>query len=149
MFKKYWMLLLCFVTLGNAGCAGEMPTTLGAVDGRLASCPTSPNCVSTQADPGDAEHYMPPVPFTGPVDVAQSRLLQLIRETPRSEIVTDQPGYVHATFRSPRMGFVDDAEFLFDAEAGLLHFRSAARLGHSDNGVNRERMESLSRQFTE
>lgn len=148
-FKKFWMLLLCFATLGSAGCAGETPTHLGAVEGRLAPCPNTPNCVSTQADPGDAEHYMPALPFTGPVETAQSRLLALIREMPRSQIVTEQPGYVHATFRSPRMGFVDDAEFLFDAEAGLLHFRAAARLGRSDMGVNRGRMESLSRQFSE
>ena len=62
---------------------------------------------------------------------------------PRSTVVTNEPGYTHAEFRSAAWGFVDDVEFYFDEEAGLIQFRSAARLGYGDGGVNRKRMEAV------
>jgi uncharacterized protein (DUF1499 family) len=41
------------------------------------------------------------------------------------------------------MKYVDDAEFWFDPAAGVIQVRSASRLGKSDLGVNRERIESI------
>jgi uncharacterized protein (DUF1499 family) len=117
---------------GNSG-------TLGA--GRLAPCPDSPNCVSSYEM--DIEHGMEAIEFEGETAVAQEHILAIIQAMPRSTIITNQPGYIHAEFRSPTWQFIDDAEFYFDEEANVIQFRSASRLGRGDGGVNRKRMEEI------
>ncbi len=139
--RKTWSLLLCLLTLGLAGCTGKPPDNLGVRDGRLAPCPESPNCVSSQET--DEVHGMEPLPFDLPQEQVQELLLEVIQEMPRSQIITVEPGYVRAEFRSRIFRFVDDVEFYFDQEAGLLHYRSASRLGRSDLGVNRDRMVTI------
>ena len=123
------------------------PSNLGVVDGRLADCPVSPNCVSTQAD--DTEHRMEPIPFTGSPDEAMQRIKDLVAQMPRTKIVTVEDNYLHAEFRSAIFRFVDDVEFMVDPEAQLIHFRSASRVGYSDMGVNRRRMEEIQAAFGE
>ena len=76
---------------------------------------------------------------------AQQRVREVLAAQPRVELIHDEPGYLHAVFRSPTMGFPDDVEFLFDEAAGLIHFRSASRLGRGDLGVNRARIEEIRR----
>jgi uncharacterized protein (DUF1499 family) len=117
------------------------PVGIGVQNGRLAACPESPNCVSTFA--ATPLHAMSPWPLTGDAAAAQTRLLTLIQEQPHTRIITNIPNYLHVEFRSLVWGFVDDVEFYLDEPAGLIHFRSAARLGHRDMGVNRTRMEQL------
>jgi uncharacterized protein (DUF1499 family) len=123
------------------------PANLGVVDGRLSDCPSSPNCVSTQA--GGADHRMEPIPFTGSSDEAMQRINDLVAEMPRTKIVTVEDNYLHAEFRSAFFRFVDDVEFLIDPEEQVIHFRSASRVGHSDLGVNRRRMEQIRNAFSE
>jgi uncharacterized protein (DUF1499 family) len=118
------------------------PSTIGVHDGRLAPCPSTPNCVSTQAERPD--QYLAPLPFSGSAEAAIEAVAALIAAEPRTEIIVVQPDYLHAVFRSPTFGFPDDVEFYADETAGLLHFRSAARIGKGDAGVNRSRMERLS-----
>lgn len=108
------------------------------VDGRLPDCPGSPNCVNSQA--GDVA----PLTFEGDGAAALERLANLLVEAlPRTEIVERQPDYLHAECRSLVFRFVDDLQCLLDEPAGLIHLRSASRLGHSDLGVNRRRIETL------
>lgn len=121
-----------------------VPPGLGVIDGRLATCPASPNCVSTQADPIDRTHYISPLPLSTPAAEAQPRVREVLLAQPRVELLRDEPGYLHAVFRSATMGFPDDVELYLDEKAGLIHFRSAARLGYGDMGVNRARMEQIS-----
>ncbi|MHC4400675.1 MAG: DUF1499 domain-containing protein [Planctomycetota bacterium] len=98
----------------------------------VAECPSSPNCVSTQASVTD--HRMEPIPFTGSPDKAMQRIKDLVAEMPRAKIVTMEDSFLHAEFRSSLFRFVDDVEFLIDPEEQVLHFRSASRVGHSDFG---------------
>jgi uncharacterized protein (DUF1499 family) len=115
---------------------------------RLAPCPRTPNCVSTQAPPGPK--HMDPIPYTGTRAAAQERLLRVLRAHPRTHVVREEPGYVHAECRSRIFRFVDDVELEIDepqGAAGLIHFRSASRLGRKDFGVNRARMEQLRTAF--
>jgi uncharacterized protein (DUF1499 family) len=121
-------------------------TNLGVRDGKLTPCPGTPNCVSSQSD--DQRHYLPPIPYHTSQAEAQSRLLELIRAMPRTNITAEEPGYVHVVFRSRVFRFPDDVEFYFDDEARVIHFRSAARLGTYDLGVNRKRMQRITRDFT-
>ena len=122
-------------------------TNLGVVNGRLAGCPSSPNCVSTQT--GDADHRMEPIPFTGSSDEAMQRIKDLVAEMPRTKIVTVEDNYLHAECRSAFFRFIDDVEFLIDPKEQIIHFRSASRVGHSDLGVNRRRMERIRKAFDE
>lgn len=109
--------------------------------GRLPPCPSSPNCVSTEAT--DPAKQMAPLPYR--VDRATSRklILSIVGTMPRASIVSQTDDYVHAEFRSRLFGFVDDVEFLFDDDTAIIHFRSASRSGYSDMGVNRQRMTAI------
>ena len=117
------------------------PGNLGATQGRLAECPSSPNCVSSQA--GDAAHQMDPIAFSGSPDEALKKLRSVVEGLPRAAIVTADPHYMHVEFTTAIFRFVDDAEFLLDADAHVIHFRSASRVGHSDLGLNRRRIEDI------
>jgi uncharacterized protein (DUF1499 family) len=121
------------------------PDNLGVVNGQLADCPNTPNCVSSQAT--DAEHRISPIPFEGSAAEAQETMLGLVENMPRSRHISTQPTYLHAEFRSPTFAFIDDLELYFDETAQVIHVRSAARLGQSDMGVNRNRVESLRAAF--
>jgi len=123
--------------------SGQRPDNLGAREGQLAPCKSTPNCVSSQADPKDAGHSIAPLAIAGPAAAAWSGLVAELRAQERVAIVAEKPGYLHAEFTSRLMGYVDDVEFLLDEKASLIQVRSASRLGQSDFGVNRKRVEAL------
>ena len=113
----------------------------GLVDGRLRSCPSTPNCVCSQErDPG---HRVVPWSFTGDADAVRERLLAALESFPRVEIVKSEARYLHATFTSGLFGWVDDLELLIDEETQLVHVRSASRTGRWDLGVNKRRVLKL------
>jgi uncharacterized protein (DUF1499 family) len=116
------------------------PTNLGAKDGRLAPCRRTPNCVCSQADPSDREHYI------APLKASIEQVRKAVEALPRTRIVVARPNYLYAEFRSRLLGFVDDVEFFFDGAA--VQVRSASRLGRRDFGVNRARIEELRRMVT-
>ena len=128
-----------------SACSGTAPGNLGVQDGHLTDCPPSPNCVSSQAR--DSEHRIAPLPLQGDPANTRTRLLSLLAQTPRAAVVTQDAQYLRAEFTSQVMRFVDDVEFLIGPEA--VEVRSASRLGHSDLGVNRERIEGLRQQLSQ
>jgi len=123
--------------------AGKRPDNLGVKDGQLASCGKRLNCVCSQTDPGDAQRHVAPIPFRGSAAEAIAAARRAVESMPRARVVRAEGNYLHAEFRSKLMGFVDDVEFTFDAAAGVLHVRSASRLGRRDFDVNRERVAAL------
>ena len=108
-------------------------------------CPDSPNCVSSVSD--DPDKYMAPLPCEGGGAKAIQTILSIIKSMPRSRIVIEGGDYIHAEFRSRIFRFVDDVEFLFDEKEKVIHFRSASRIGYSDFGVNRRRMQKISERY--
>lgn len=134
---------LVVLSLSLSACGGTGSKASGMVDGRLAPCPDSPNCVSTQASPDDSYHRMGPIPFTGSTAETQAKILAAIKSIPRTKVITTEPTYIHAEFRSALFRYVDDVEFSLDADTGLIHFRSASRMGYGDMGANRKRMDEL------
>jgi len=114
------------------------PANLGVKDGRLAPCRRTPNCVCSQADPADAEHYIAPIAFRGD---AMSAIRKAVAAMQRATVVSEAQDYLYAEFRSKLLGYVDDVEFFFDGNA--IQVRSASRLGRRDFGVNRKRIEKL------
>ncbi len=135
------VLLSPVIVLAILSLLAKKPANLGVVNGRLASCPNSPNCVSTQA--ADADHRIEAIPFDDAPDQAIGRLKTIIGAIPRMKIVTETEDYIHAEATSRLFRFVDDVEFFVDRKAKVIHFRSASRVGHSDLGKNRARMEQI------
>ena len=139
--KFFWLVPVLMV-----GCSGTRPTTLGVREGRMAPCPKSPNCVSTQST--DVKHRIDPLVYTPSIEDAMGRLLEIVRATPRTSLVAEEEDYLHVEYRSRIFGFTDDVEFWFDDENKAVHFRSASRKGYSDLGVNRKRMEQIRERFS-
>lgn len=111
----------------------------------LPPCPTTPNCVSSQAS--DEDHRVDPLPFDGSGEDALERLADVIGAMPRSRIVERQSAFLHATFSSALFGFVDDVHARVDTEKRRIDIRSASRVGYWDLGVNRRRVEDIRKRF--
>ncbi len=121
--------------------AGKKPANIGVVSGKLAACPASPNCVSSFSQ--DAEHKIEPLAYVSSPAEAMAKLKGAIESSAKTKIITATDNYLYAEFTSALMGFVDDVEFLVDDGAKVIHVRSASRLGESDLGVNRKRIETI------
>jgi uncharacterized protein (DUF1499 family) len=127
-----------------AACAGEAPKNLGVKGGNLAECPSSPNCVASQAV--NQGQRIEPLSFGGDPDRAFDRLRRILSLRRDTKLIEGDDHYLRVEFRT-RLGFVDDGEFLLDREQRLIRLRSAARLGYSDLGKNRSRLEEIRREF--
>lgn len=121
--------------LSLLGCTGERPDSLGIQDGQLAGCPDTPNCVSSFET--RESHRIEPLQGS----LAEVR--QALRSMQRVNIVREEDNYLYAEFTSRLMRFVDDVEFLAEPEQNRVQVRSASRIGRSDLGVNRERVEAI------
>lgn len=121
--------------------AGRRPGNLGVRAGRLAPCPCKPNCVCSDAD--DIDHNLPPFELAVPANAGWPALKAALAELPGTTIAETQDRYLHAECRSRCFGFVDDLELFLRANDTTIAVRSAARLGYSDFGVNRARLEAL------
>ena len=118
----------------------------GAATPLLKPCPSSPNCVSSQAE--EPARRISPFALSGTLAETLTRLERAIRAFPRASVVLREGPYLKAEFRT-RLGFVDDVEFLVDMEQGLVQVRSASRTGYWDLGVNRRRMEDIRKVYRE
>jgi len=129
----------------SACSGGSPPVDPGISNGRLPPCPTSPNCVSSQADAADQR--VEPLRYQGEAAAAQAKLLTVLNGMARVKIVQSGPDRIAAEFRSAMLGFVDDVTFQF-GPPGLVQVRSASRSGYYDFGVNRERVEMIRARFS-
>jgi uncharacterized protein (DUF1499 family) len=130
-----------FVVMSLFSCSGTRPVNLGIKDGRLANCPSSPNCVSSDAS--DSAHSISAFQIIIPPTDAWRALRATLESLPRVQIITANQDYIHAECSSAFFGFVDDLELHLRQSQNSIAVRSAARLGHSDFGVNRKRLENL------
>ena len=117
------------------GCSSTPPADLGINDGKLAPCPSSPNCVSSFAT--EPDQAIPPL------NSDLKTIERIVKTLDGAEIVEASPGYLRVEFTSAIFRFVDDVEFVQMGDADIVHLRSASRLGYSDLGVNRKRIEEL------
>ena len=129
-------LVIAFVT----SCG--VPKNIYVQNGKLAPCPKSPNCVSSQSDSLDEKHYMNAWSFSD-INEAKSKVKNAIVAFGNAKILKEEDDYIHAVFITGFWRYKDDVEFYFDSSNGLIHFRSASRLGYGDMGVNRKRMQKL------
>jgi uncharacterized protein (DUF1499 family) len=132
------VLLLVGIFAALAAWSRQPRPAPGLVDGHLQPCPQRPNCVSSEAG---TERKVEPIPL--PPGDAMSVLEAAVRALPRTTVATRGEGYLHAECRTAAFGFVDDLELRIDRTAGVVHVRSASRVGYSDRGENRRRVEGL------
>lgn len=124
------------------------PANLGIQgNGQLAACPDSPNCVSSYAE--DELHFIKPIECNGQAETVFKKLVDILENQPRVTIIKQNESYVHAECTTPIMRYTDDLECLADPANDVIHVRSASRLGYSDLGKNRQRIEELRRQLNE
>ncbi|MBE9007914.1 DUF1499 domain-containing protein [Fortiea sp. LEGE XX443] len=114
---------------------------LGVNNGHLATCPTSDNCVVSQD--ADSKHGIDPISYHLDRDTARETLLKVLSVVPRTEVLEQTDNYIHAISKSRIFKFVDDVEFYFPSDESVIHLRSASRVGESDLGVNRRRLEQI------
>ena len=128
---------------------GRPPADLGVRDGRLQPPSRTPNSVSSQADLHDARRYavdyarIEPLRFSGDGAAAMQRLARIVAELPGAQVIEAQPDYLYAQLTTRWLKFVDDAEFWLAPAEGVIHVRSASRVGRKDFGVNRARVEAI------
>ena len=129
--KKLLLSILPFLH----SCAGDTPENLGVYENKLAPCPNSPNCVSS---------FDTSAPnLIKPIKADLEKIERTLASLNNANIVDRSDNYIRAEFKSRFMGYVDDVEFLYDELKNISHVRSASRVGYTDLGVNRRRVEKI------
>lgn len=144
MIKKFLLLSLI------ASCSAPEPTNLGTsirkIEGKnqaaLAPCPSTPNCYTSTPHEGQSESQLgTPIPILGNKIEAKEAMLKYLMQD-KATLVKQTDNYIHATYTSAIFKFVDDVEFFFPNDQAI-QYRSASRVGRSDLGVNKKRIEGL------
>jgi uncharacterized protein (DUF1499 family) len=147
------LLVLLLLVAGQLGwLKGSAPARLGVEQERLKPPSKTPNSVSSQVDlwpdhPQRDYARIAPLPTAGNADAAWARLREQVGAMPGATIVRSEDDYLYVQFSTRWLRFTDDAEFWLDRKAGVIHLRSASRLGRKDFGVNRARVEALRAQL--
>jgi len=134
--------VIMFKWMSLTGQPPERPETVAALPG----CPASPNCVVSQN--ADAAHAVAPLKLAGDPAVEWPALREVVRKL-GGKLQRGDERYLHFEFRSRVFGFVDDVECLLNEAAGQVEIRSASRVGYSDLGVNRRRVEAIRTAFAQ
>ncbi len=127
-------LVIAFLSL--TACGGTPPTNLGLQKNALIPCPSSPNCVGSNEAITDETHYIKPLPPLW-------NKLPTVLKKQNITIIKQGANYIYATSTSRLFRFVDDVEFHYQPKNNIIAVRSASRLGKSDLGVNRKRIEAI------
>lgn len=144
---------IAVVVAGQLGMfKGIAPTDLGVREGKLKPPAMTPNSVSSQAalypdHPQLNYATIEPLPFIGDAATTLARIRSIVEGMEGAEVIASDEHYLYIQFTSKIMKFVDDAEFWFDPAASVIQVRSASRLGKSDLGVNRKRIEAIRKQL--
>ena len=159
MFVIKWLLLalatlaLAVLAAGQLGWfKGTAPTNLGVREGRLKLPSSSPNSVTSQAalypdHPMRGSAQIEPLALKGDGPATLAAIKTIVEGMPGAVVVRSEPDYLYAQFTTRLMKFVDDTEFWFDPTVGVIQVRSASRVGQSDLGVNRARIEAVRQQL--
>ena len=142
-------LVVSAIVTGQVGLLkGQAPSDLGVRQGRLKGLSPTDNSVSSQADlyPNHPQYEysrIAPLPLRGNGPATLDKLKSVVASMDGAKLVFGKPDYVYAQFTTSLMKYVDDVEFWFDPTANVIQVRSASRLGKSDLGANRKRIEAV------
>jgi uncharacterized protein (DUF1499 family) len=137
--------LLIPILLLISACSSTAPKQLTLSPQGFSECPVSPNCVSS--DTQDELHTIAPFELTVPADQAWAEIKAAVMQLSRTHVISEEDGYLHAESRSLIFRFVDDLQLQLREQEGIIAVYSASRVGHSDFGVNRQRIEELRQQL--
>ena len=155
MLVLKWILIIVAIAVVGAIAAGQAglltgsePADLGVHEGRLKPPSATDNSVTSQAGlypdhPQRAYADVAPLALRGDGPATMEKLKAVVAAMEGARIVRSEPGYLYAQYTTRLMKFVDDVEFWFDAQAGVIQVRSASRLGKGDMGLNRKRIEAV------
>lgn len=146
MDKRIFVILVSVFWL--SACSSTRPY-LGLVEGELLPCPNTPNCVNSQIN-NKEENQIAPITYLGTLVEAHARTVEKLESEKRAKIRTIDSNYIHVEFTSAFFHFIDDVEFNFvELHSGktVIHVRSASRIGYSDFGVNRKRIERIRSEY--
>ena len=139
--KKIKMLTVFICLVFIVGCTTGKQNVSWVNDGSVTLCPGKPNCVSSMQK--DSKFFIEPFRYQVEKAAALAALKEILITQKKTVFVKETADYLHVTFKTKCLGFTDDVEFYFPADKKLIHIRSASRVGYSDLGVNRRRMERL------
>jgi uncharacterized protein (DUF1499 family) len=136
MSKIYKLIVFISLSVLLYSCSGSVPLTIG----EFRSCPDKPNCISSKNS--NVQNYIEPIYYKGSLNSAKIDLLLAIKSFDSARVKKELDQFIHVEFTSNIFKFIDDVEFYL-IEPGVIHFRSASRIGYSDLGVNRKRMNRI------
>ena len=142
-----WLTFVNLTGRENSMWFGGRPTTLGVKEGKLAGPRKTPNSVVSEGIESTHPAYVAPIAFTGDPRAALAKLGAVLQALDRVTLIKVEETYLYAEFRSKTLGYVDDFEARVDAAASVIHVRSSSRLGYSDKGFNRSRVELIRAKF--
>lgn len=140
------LVIVVVVLLIGLSIASRKQPELGLVEGQLRPCPATPNCVCSEYPGKDS--YIEALGYSGSSQEAWTRLKKVVADT-GGELIATQDNYLRAVYKTPWVRFVDDVEFRLDNEQAVIHVRSSSRVGRSDFGANRQRVEKIRERFDE
>jgi uncharacterized protein (DUF1499 family) len=139
--RFFWSLTLTILLTFIFPSATWAASSLGLNNGHLSACPASNNCVVSQN--ADDKHAIDAIAYHTNRNAAKETLLKVLTVVPRTQVIEQTDNYIHALSKSRIFQFIDDVEFYFPADESVIHVRSASRVGESDLGVNRRRIEQI------
>jgi uncharacterized protein (DUF1499 family) len=143
-----WIIVVNLTKREDSMWYGGRPSSLGVKDGKLSGPKATPNSVVSEGVATTHPAYAAPFAFTGDAKAAMAKLTAIVKAMEGATLVTTEDGYLCAEFKSKTMRYTDDFEARVDAAAGLIHVRSASRLGKRDFDVNRQRVEAIRAKFS-
>lgn len=145
--RGYAVFLMILPITVLASCAVTAPDhfTEPQARDRFTPCPSAPHCVSSQAS-GISPRHVAPFRYTSDTKQARQALLDVLRNSDKAKVVSNEDTFVHATFHTT-VGFVDDVTFIVHPNKKYIDVKSSSRVGYYDFGVNRRRVERLRKQF--
>ena len=155
MFIVKWFFIVVAVVVVGAIGAGQLglfqssaPTDIGVRDGRLKPPSSTDNSVTSQAalypdHPQRSYSTIAPLALRGDGSATLAKIKTIVEAMPGARVVSSTPDYIYAQYTTQLMKYVDDVEFWFDPAAYVVQVRSASRVGKSDLGVNRKRVEAV------
>jgi uncharacterized protein (DUF1499 family) len=139
--RLLWLLVLPPLAMVGMSVASCSVPALGLENGRLTALPDKPNCVSSLAE-REAQRVAP-LTMRGDLPTSLAALKEVVFELPRATLLDETEDYLRFQFSSLVFRFKDDLEFHLLPADKVIHVRAAARVGHSDFGVNRARVEAI------
>lgn len=140
MYTIAALVIVIGVVLVGYSVASRKQPELGLHNGQLRPCPATPNCVCSEHQ-GDSA-YVEPLVYTTWPEQAWEKIKRVIAET-GGTVITEETDYLRVEYQTPLVRYIDDVEFRHDKNKRQIHVRSASRVGKSDMGANRKRVEKI------